>query len=242
MVAKSFENFIKVSEPYKENGRMYISVQNPVTNKVRKVRWYAEEEFRRAFPDAKPAEKNDDGLFKNQHIALGFDKGYIHLLKCEMTEEIEEWCKLNKEICYNVYFGWFLPSRYELPEGKPEEVELVKLDWDLVSNGGTALGPKDKVEEVVSSLLYPPSTSEYIGTIGERLDLVLTVVDKKVKETTYGIQNTHIFADEAGNTLGWATTAKSLEVGQTYKMRGTIKAHTSFRNIKTTWLTRCTLA
>lgn len=239
MVARSFQNFILVSDPYKENGRMYVSVKNPVNNKVRKVRWYTEDEYRKAFPtQAIPAETN---LMTHQDLALGFHKGYIHLFKGEYTEDNKEWFEMNKEICYNVIFGWFLPSNQELPEGMPEGFELVKLEWDKVSNGADELGPKSKVEEVVAEILYPPSSSKHVGEVGQRLDLTLTCYDKKVKETDYGIQNTHFFKDENENIFAWATTAKSLEVGQTYPLRGTIKGHTSFRNIKTTWLTRCTL-
>ena len=241
VVAPSFQNFIKVSEPYKENGRMYISVQNPVTNKVRKVRWYSEDEYRRAYPSQPAPTAKDGGLMANQNIALGFKEGYVHLFKGDINEDNVEWFQLNKEVCFNVFFGWFLPSTEQCPEGIPEGIEMVKLEWDAISNGADRLGPEAKVKEVVAGLLYPPSASEYCGEIGQRLELTLTVKDKKVKETDYGIQNTHIFEDEVGNIFGWATTAKSLEVGETYTLRGTVKSHDSFRNIKTTWLTRCTI-
>lgn len=240
MVAPSFSNFIKVSEPYKENGRMYISVQNPTNNKVRKVRWYTEAEFRKAYPTQTiPAETTN--LLKNQHNALGFQKGYIHLFKGEITEEVEDWFRLNKEIYFNTLFGWFLPSHEELPEGMPEGIEMVKLDWDLVANGSEKLAPKSKVEAVVAELLYPPSTSEHLGKIGERLELTLTVTNKKAKENDYGLQTIHFFKDENDNVLAWSTAAKSLEVGKTYVIRGTVKGYTTFRNIKTTWLTRCSV-
>ena len=240
MVARSFQSFIQVSEPYKENGRMYVSVQNPVNNKVRKVRWYTEDEYRRAFPTAEvPVEQS---LMKNQNIALGFKEGYIHIFKGDFSvEENVEWFKLNKELCYNTIFGWFLPSTETLPEGMPEGFEMIKVLWDDVSNGGDQLAPRAKVEEHIANLLYPPSNSEWVAEIGQRIEITVTVVSKSVKESDYGLQNTHIFEDAEGNVLGWSTSAKSLEIGKTYTLRGTVKNLATFRNTKTTWLTRCTI-
>ena len=238
MVAPSFQNLMIVSDPYKENGRAYVSVKNPATNKVRKVRWYTEDEFRRAFPAAKVETENKIGMQK-QNIALGFHKGYVHLFKGEFTEDNLDWFKLNKEICYNVVFGWFLPSNYELPKGMPEGFELVKLDWDRIAATPETMVAPDKAKEVVNELLYPASPSQYQGEIGSSITARLTVYNRTSKDTIYGLQHTHFFKDADDNVYAWSTTAKCLTIGQTYDVRGQVKAHTSYKNIKTTWLTRC---
>ena len=86
---------------------------------------------------------------------------------------------------------------------------------------------------------------EFSGAIGQGLMVLLGVAPEDDGEIAAFLAERcatlRIFEDEAGNIFGWATTAKSLEVGETYTLRGTIKSHDSFRNIKTTWLTRCNL-
>ena len=87
--------------------------------------------------------------------------------------------------------------------------------------------------------MYEPSTSEYQGDIGERLDLQVKVISVTQKETIYGYLSTHIFEDAHGNRYMWATTSKTWPAGNDMHIRGTVKEHTTYKNVKTTVLTRC---
>lgn len=237
MVAKSFQSMTQVSDPYKEGGRMYVSVKNEATGKVRKVRWYTEAEYERMYPGEKAVIKKFN--YKN---ALGFKEGYITIFKGELTDENDFWFRVNKELRYHRIWGWYLPSTEEMPEDMPEEFEPITLKWEDVSEDGENPKSEVKLKETIEPLLYPPSPSEYVAEIGERIDLTLTVTSKKTKENDYGLQVIHFFEDENKNVLAWSTAAKSLEVGKTYTIRGTVKGYTTFRNVKTTWLTRCKVA
>ena len=57
MVAKSFQNMEMLTEPFEENGRMYIKVRNPKTGTERKVRWYTEKEYNKMYPDSVVSQK-----------------------------------------------------------------------------------------------------------------------------------------------------------------------------------------
>ena len=238
MVAKSFQSMSIVSDPYKENGRMYVSVKNEATGKVRKVRWYTEAEYKKLYPEEVIPAKSTF----NYKGALGFKEGYITIFKGELTEDNDDWFRVNKELRYHRVWGWYLPSTEKMPEDMPTEFEPVTLKWEDVSEDGVQPKSDAKLKEAIEPLIFPPSSSEYVAEIGQRIETKLTVTSKKTKEGDYGFQNIHFFEDSAGNVLAWSTSAKSLEVGETYLIRGTVKGYTTFRNVKTTWLTRCNVA
>lgn len=88
------------------------------------------------------------------------------------------------------------------------------------------------------------ATSEYQGEIGERLDLVLTVKKRLEYEGFNYLDTLHItiMEDEDGNVYVWKTSAKKLGEGETYKVRGTVKAHNDYKGINQTILTRCAIS
>jgi hypothetical protein len=100
-----------------------------------------------------------------------------------------------------------------------------------------------KAEAVAKAALAPtaPRTvSQWVATKGERIVLTLTVKNIYSYETDYGTTTMFIFNDEQGNCIVWkATSNPSMEVGQTYSIKGTVKGHTDYKGIKQTLLTRC---
>ena len=99
--------------------------------------------------------------------------------------------------------------------------------------------PEKEIKKYVDTLIYEPGKSEYVGNIGDRLDLVLTCVKTIPVEGYYGINTIHTFQDEDENVFVWSTSAKVLSEGTTYAVRGTVKGHDLFRNTRQTILTRC---
>lgn len=86
--------------------------------------------------------------------------------------------------------------------------------------------------------------SEYIGNIGDKIEV--KVLFKRQYEfisnyTYYGETNyINTFEDESGNILVWKTSSyQSIDEGNTYTIKGTIKDHKEYRNVKQTVLTRC---
>lgn len=82
--------------------------------------------------------------------------------------------------------------------------------------------------------------SNWVGTVGERIIFNLTI-DHVVAlpDYGYGSSSLHLMHDEQGNRFTWKSTTTCLEVGQTYMLRGTVKAHDEYKEEKQTKLGRC---
>lgn len=117
-VAKSYENFTKLSEPYEENGKMYIQLQNPKTGTIRKARWYEEAKVK----------KTNSGN-PNLKRVRGFSKGPILVVRNIKTHADELWCK-ESNARYAVGIGWHFVSEEELPAEMPKSLKYVLLTWD----------------------------------------------------------------------------------------------------------------
>lgn len=80
--------------------------------------------------------------------------------------------------------------------------------------------------------------TEYVGTVGERILVPNAQVTLLTGwETQYGYTRLYKLVDPAGHIFTWKT-ANYIEQ-EVVTLKGTIKAHTEFRNQKQTELTRC---
>lgn len=235
MVAKSFQKFEICGDPYVVNGRQYVKLSNG-----RQVRWYTETEYYKMYPDEKKTAETVAQPTRPLKEVLGFDKGYVTICKGDTYSHLE-WFKAS-EFRYSKFFGWYLCSTLEMPEDFPADLIPVHLTWEAVATPGeTALKGEDALRAAVENVLYEPSPSQHYGMIGDRVNLVLTVVKTIPLDGYYGRSTMHIFEDADQNVFVWTTAAKSLEVGVTYGVRGSIKDHTTFRNCDQTVLTRCVI-
>ena len=238
MVAPSFQKMEMIGEPFEANGKMYIQIRNPKTGNKRQVRWYNEKEYHRLYPEsAVKADHSNDPYWKPQKIVLGFEKGYITIFKGDLAKE-EEWFRAS--ICrYTRFWRWYVPSTEEVPADLPAGIEPVKLYWkDVCKDDESLMDNEEKIKAHVYSLVCEKSNSDFVGEIGQRLDLTLTV--SRVIELDGNYPSTmHFFTDENENVYIWTTASKHLAVNKTYKMRGTIKDHRTYKNEKQTILTRC---
>lgn len=232
MVAKSYQNYKQNGEPYQKNGRWYVSVTSP-KGIAKEVRWYSEKEYAKMYPDAEPAVKR----FKTQKQVFGFDKGYITIFRGD-TYEHNDFFKLSNAR-YARLWGWYVVSTEELPDPIPSGIEPIQLPWEDVGNENGSLKSEDEIKTAVEALLYPPSSSQFVGKIGERLDLVLTVERVVNLDNYFGSSQMHIMHDEEGNVFVWTTSARSWAEGSQRLVRGTVKDHKVYRNECQTWLTRC---
>lgn len=95
--------------------------------------------------------------------------------------------------------------------------------------------------EVEAQKEYEPSTSEWVGEIGERIVKVFNF--DKLAWTGTGVagkaSHLYLMSDEDGNVYKWSTSCYYDE-GDELKMRATIKDHSEYRGVKQTVLTRCT--
>ena len=221
-VAPSFTNLERLSEPFEENGKEYILVKTK-SGTTRKVRWY-EEPMKKIHPLKE---------------VLGFTKGYITIFKGD-TYSLLEWFQ-NSTARYHKFWGWYFTSEEELPE-IPAGITPIQLKWeDVAFADEDQLRPESQIKEHIDSLMYDPSPSKWQGEVGDRLEKVLTVTKAIPVEGYYGNSIMHIFSDPEENVYVWTTAAKTLEVGKTYIIRGSVKEHKMFKNIPQTILTRCAI-
>lgn len=237
MVAKSYQTLkILSDQPYtKSNGKMYVKVLTK-NGSEREVRWYTSSEYTKMYP----GESVETNLFTNQKNILGFQKGYITIFKGDQ-EAHEYW--LSRSIArYCRHWGWYVVSEDAVPFDLPVGLEPIELKWEMVGNANT-LKEEEEVRAAVDSLLYSAHPSTFQGNIGDRLDLVITVIKLIQKDNQFGdkIRHNaiHTFEDAYGNHYLWDTGAKCWPEGEVKHIRGSVKEHKVINNVQTTVLTRC---
>ena len=232
-VAPSFVNFEFLSEPYLLNGKMYIRVRNPRTGTERQVRWYSEGKQ----APSKTAVMVQDSFNLPQKNALGFEKGYITIFKGNI-ELCEDWLKASSAR-YTRVWGWYFVSTDTIPDDLPKNITPIQLSWELVGDENEKLYPEDKVQQAVENLIYADHPSNYIGSIGDRIEKTITVTKAIETETKYGRSTMHVMEDADKNVYVWTTTSKSWGEGSVKVIRGSIKEHKMYKGVKQTILTRC---
>lgn len=219
MVAPSFQSLEQLCDPFEENGKQYIYVLCKNGNR-RKVRWY-EEPMKKIRPTKE---------------VLGFTKGYITIFKGD-TSPLLEWFQ-NSTARYHTLWGWYFVSEDELPQ-IPEGITPVQLFWEDIADGDD-LKPESVIKQHIDSLIYEPSTSQWQGEIGEKIDRTVTVTRViPLDNGFYGPSTFYLFLDSSGNEYCWTTASKKLEAGREYKIRGSIKALQVYKGKNQTVLTRC---
>ena len=235
-VAKSYQDLEIVGEVFVSSGRQYVNVKLK-SGKVKTVRWYTDAEYRKMYPEVAAVDHSSDPYYKPQKEVLGFTKGYITIFKGDTYSEIE-WFRASIAR-YARWWGWYIISTEEVPADLPEGITPVQLPWELVGQEDGKLKPEHLIKEAVESIIYDESESEYVGSIGERLDLYLTVERAIELDGSYGRSTMHIMRDDCGNMFVWTTTAKSWSAGTEHHIKGTVKDHRKYRNECQTVLTRC---
>lgn len=235
MVAKSYAKLEQKGEPFTMNGKMYVTVvlKNGAT---KDVRWYNEAQYRKLYGLVEGA--TIPKQTKTQKEVLGFEKGYITIYK-GATYEDREFFSDSPNARYHKIWKWYTVSTEILPFGIPDHITPIKLPWEMVGSPEGILYDDNTVEQAVNSLLYDVDTSEYQGEVGDRLELEVTVTRVIPMESNYGTANMHIMRDDEHNCYIWITTSKCLNVDTRYNLKGTIKAHKTYKNTRQTILTRC---
>ena len=235
LVAKSYEGLPFVSEPYVLNGREYIKVRMK-NGIIKQVRSYSESEYKKYNPPVKVIQPA-----KSRRDTLGFgEKGFIWLFKGktpDATYSNLDWFR-DSPCRYARIWGWYLPSDIEMPDPIPVDVEPVKLEWADVSLEDQLISD-DQIVKVVEGLLYDAGTSEYVGNIGDRVEFDCTCTRASITQGAYGLSYFYVFTSDDGNVYTWGTSAKSLDEGVRYHVKGTVKDHNTFRNNKQTVLKNC---
>lgn len=235
-VAKSYQELEIVGDVFVSSGRQYVNVKLK-SGKLKTVRWYSDAEYRKMYPEAVAIARSADPFSKSQKEVLGFTKGYITIFKGDTYSEID-WFRASIAR-YTRWWGWYIISTEEVPADLPEGITPIQLPWELVGQEDGNLKPEHLVKEAVESIIYEESESEYVGSIGERLELYLTVEKVIELDNNFGRSSMHIMRDDCGNSYIWTTASKTWSVGSEHHIKGTVKDHRKYRNQYQTILTRC---
>ena len=243
-VAKSYQEWEKLTDAYEKDSRMYIKLRNP-KGAEKEVRAYSETEYRRLYKEApcglaaQPSVKVKAPAGPVVKNILGFQEGYIWIFKGDL-ENAEYWFSKTSECRFHVVFGWYVASTDDIPFDIPSCIESVKLPWEKVGNADGTLLPKSIIEAAVNDLRYETVPSQFQGAIGERLTLELYYLSNKITSNgQYGPQYEYRFQDKNENLFTWNTgVAKTWEVGDLIKCKAGVKSHDTVHGHRITNLTR----
>ncbi len=223
-VAKNYEKYETVGEPYEAHHHWYQKIN--INGQITEVRLYSDIEYEKMYPSNLVPIKEQ----------LGFIENKITLIDGN-TSSVKDW--LNSiGARYHKLFGWYVAGGEPISP-IPEGITTHILKWEKVSLNNKYLRPDQEIVEIISSIRYGQSPSQYVGEVGQKITCNLII--KKVVElnTRYGNTNMHIMEDENDNIFIWITNTRNLIEGQTYKITGTIKAHDVYKGEKRNVLIRC---
>lgn len=83
--------------------------------------------------------------------------------------------------------------------------------------------------------------SSYQGKVGDKVEIEITVERCSTFETQFGNKHINTMRDAAGNCYVWKTSSVAMKAGEQRFVTGTVKAHTEYKGLKQTELTRCTV-
>lgn len=137
-----------------------------------------------------------------------------------LTDDSPKLDRISYEECLNIY------------------PEYGTMSWKDLTEVQAVLNSKIPTEE---------DPSQYVGQVGERLDLVVTFKKRSTYEIpsyagwgtdTVGI---NVFRDDAGNCFIWKSTSAFFNIaeGSQVRLRGTVKEHSDYKGTKQTILQRC---
>lgn len=230
-VARSYRDCKVLCAPFVLYGRKYVNIETPAGTQKR-VRFYTDEEYFKMYgepfaPITPLSEKEK----------LGFVNGFITIFKGN-TYPYKDWLK-EHGARFTKLFNWSFASNVDWPVDElPDDLTPLKIMWEDVSKDDHFL-PEAEVRAYIDSLMYEPSTSEYIGEVGDRIEETLTVTKTVVLQSYFGMSIMHIMEDADGNVYVWITKAKNYPEGKVITLRGTVKEHKEYKGTKQTVLTRC---
>ena len=172
----------------------------------------------------------------------GFNEdGYTYCVVGEDTYSIKDYLK-EMGGKYNPTLKWHLPTQIAL--GEDFKFVPIKFDdimqWDEKNEEAIYFGDAEmRISKALKSVL-PPSKSEYVGKVGERIRNI-TAVLKSAHGFNGAYGYTYIYSFYRGeDCLVWFTQKElGLANGTLVDLTGTVKSHEEYREVKTTKLTRC---
>jgi hypothetical protein len=213
----------------------------------KEVRLYTEKE--KAALDRAKAKKNEKKEAEAQTRAIekkaewlekyGFNAdGETYVYKEPNSYDVRAELK-SAGFLFNPTLHWHSPI---IPADYEDKVFKISVD-DVVEFAAWGEGLfKSGAKDYIYGLLEQekaPSTSEYVGEVGKKIEFTGTLVRKTGFQSQFGYQNVYTFNDENGNVLTWiSAVVVGASLGASVKVRATIKEHKEYKGEKQTVITR----
>lgn len=237
-VARSYEKFKIIGEPFEENKRMYVMLENG-----KKVRWYTDSQ--RAAMDKKSGAKttaNNDSF--SHYKAFGFaPHNFITVFRGE-EQTVEEWASPQEDVRFATFLGWYAPCTFNI-ENLPSGITPIRIYWDVVKADDQHMRDYDEISEVVNCLVNgkmindEKNRGEFQGVVGQYIKRDLKVTQKTTINTRYGISYIHTMEDNDGNKYVWNTATKNYPIDHHVCLNMRVKEHKQDHGIKQTVVYYC---
>lgn len=122
------------------------------------------------------------------------------------------------------------------------------VDWrtrrmaaSMVAAYQRAMGIKRARPTAIPDKPVRPRLDEWLGTVGEKLTVVVTLEFRHEFSSAYGPSTILKFATPEGAVVVWKASGSQMsdaDLGKTYRVSGTVKAHDTYKDRKQTVLTR----
>lgn len=156
---------------------------------------------------------------------------------------------------------WDSTARHWHMATKPEGREVIEIDVAEIYQADMAgvytwnnyrywneleVSYTDRIQAAENKLKAQDSPSEYVGQVGDKLNIVVIYTHTASWENGYGgywsagVTYLHSFKDEDGNVFTWKTgNCFEADYGDKVVLKGTVKEHNEYKGIKQTVMTRC---
>jgi len=134
----------------------------------------------------------------------------------------------------------FTPEHEAELKAKAErkQVEAQRKAQEYVEAQAKAEAERKAKEEAERVAKY--ESHKYVGKVGDKMELQATYLYKGSFDTMYGTTYVYTFEDADGNRFVWKTsTWLSLEENTVVNLKGTLKEHSEYNDIRQNVLTRC---
>lgn len=166
----------------------------------------------------------------NEHVRKEQEK-----INAELKEEdwdllgkIREWLTTKEQTDYIYNLGVILSG----DTVDPKRISYAVSSVAAYLKDMAILETKKKEQDVVS-------TSAFVGVVGDKITTKVVLSNAKTIEGRFGNTILFTFEDNQGNIYKWfSTNCPKLQIGSNLSITGTVKEHSTFRDVKQTMLTR----
>lgn len=155
-VAKTYQNWEQYGEIITLNNKQYVDMKKPNSDVIKRVRVYSDNEYKRLYGTVKSNSitpnktKNLKTEYTQQKKVLGFQKGYIHIVRGNI-KKYDSWLR-KSTARYHRGWGWYFVSESPLPTDLPKELKLIKLPWKSVGKENGALKDENLLSNIINNL------------------------------------------------------------------------------------------